>query len=708
MEMEEDDHVQVVIRVRPPIEREIKGSLGIEYQPSIKQNDTDISVSGSSHSFSFDRVYGNGSTQRELYENTAKSVVQSCLEGYNATIFAYGQTGTGKTYTMEGAVDTFEDRGIVPRAIEQIFTHIQEKASAENRFLVRVSYLQIYNDCIYDLLQPDGVNLTIREEDKNKENSKGIYVDGLSEYIVRSPQEIFHLMAQGSSCRATGTTKLNQVSSRSHAVLKLIVEQCETSCINPSNGEDISVEEFEALIRKNELQEDVISQMVRQRFRVAKLNLVDLAGSERVRVSGASGTRLQESMKINKSLSALGNVIAALADGRQHVPYRDSKLTRILEDSLGGNCRTTMIAMVSPAMDSAAETLSTLKFANRAKNIRNHAHINEDVDKNSLLRKYQRELKRLRKELELKSQNVVDQRVVLELEDQKRRAEADKVAALRALESRSFEFMREKQEKKKLEEKIADLESQMVVGGHHLNGELIHESPQFRQALTVTRDKIRAQYKEKMIDLEKEREQIEAQKAQVGRYKQLLLKQRDIMVALTQRLNERDDQIVSLQDELDGLKESREKVQETLDDKNAQLIHLERLYIESNGDDNQRVGLESRVRALTSQYQSFRDEMTERLTKKDSQLKKLREENADMKMHLDSSDGDNVFNEVEHLRLRSLNHAKEQMAMQTIMEKINILVLNISTQLTDESMRPRVRELSTLVAASVSALSNKK
>jgi len=176
-----------------------------------------------------------------------------------------------------------------------------------------------------------------------------------------------------------------------------------------------------------------------QQIKVGKLNLVDLAGSERVRVTGATGRCLEEAKKINQSLSALGNVIAALTDlkPRNHIPYRDSKLTRLLEDSLGGNCKTTMMAMISPANEAFLESLSTLKFANRAKNIRNDARINEDINEKALLRKYEIELRRLRDELETKNQSVIDMGAVMELEDEKKRAEADKEAAIEALEKRS-------------------------------------------------------------------------------------------------------------------------------------------------------------------------------------------------------------------------------------------------------------------------------
>ena len=193
-----------------------------------------------------------------------------------------------------------------------------------------------------------------------------------------------------------------------------------------------------------------------QVFKVGKLNLVDLAGSKRVRLTGATGQRLEESRKINQSLSALGNVIAALTtSGRQHIPYRDSKLTRILEDSLGGNCKTTMMAMISPALEAYVESLSTPKFANRAKNIKNEAHLNEDLDQKALLRKYEKEIKKLRSELEQKTKTVGDKRRLLQLQHQKEQAEKDKESVLIQLQLQSEEFMRAKEDKERLEQRLS-------------------------------------------------------------------------------------------------------------------------------------------------------------------------------------------------------------------------------------------------------------
>jgi len=219
-----------------------------------------------------------------------------------------------------------------------------------------------------------------------------------------------------------------------------------------------------------------------------------------------------------------------------------------LEDSLGGNCKTTMMAMISPAYDSFNESLSTLKFATRAKKVKNEARINEDLDHRALLRKYELELKKLREELEEKNRHVVDSEAVMRLEQQRRRAEEDKAVVVKELENRSREMLLEKEEKKRLEEKIKVLNSQLLVGGKK-----IEDTPQFKNALEERQRAIRMEYEGRLGELERERQQIEEDKAQVDRYKQLLLKQRDIMIALTARLNERDETIIGLQEELDAM-----------------------------------------------------------------------------------------------------------------------------------------------------------
>lgn len=562
--LEQRENFKVCIRVRPPLPREIDSTYGFAPIVSISPDHKSISVQeylgaaandmereqdiinnpgiATYHHFSFDFVYDQESTQMQVYDRTARPAVLSVLEGYNATLLAYGQTGTGKTYTMEGFKynGTDPQRGIIPRASEEIFKSIESSQSANNTFMVRASYLQIYNENISDLLKPDRGSLQIREERR-----KGVFVEGLSEWAVRSPGEICTLMQKGQMTRATASTKMNDISSRSHAVFIIIVEM-------------MSTEDYD--------------QEATKQIKVGKLNLVDLAGSERVRVTGATGKRLEESKKINQSLSALGNVIAALTDvkARSHIPYRDSKLTRLLEDSLGGNCKTTMIAMISPAQEAFGESLSTIKFANRAKNIRNAPRINEDVDQKALLRKYEVQLKRLQNELEAKNKSVIDMQRLLELEEDKRRAEADREAAIEALERRSREYLQEKEEKRKLEERIKMMNSQLLIGGKKLE-----ETPQFITALEEKQKAIRKEYENRLQEIERERQQIEEDKAQIDRYKQLLLRQRDIMIALTARLNERDETIIQLQEELDAYDKIHKETEETLEYKAARCDQME-------------------------------------------------------------------------------------------------------------------------------------
>eukprot|EP00761_Pharyngomonas_kirbyi_P013092 gb/GECH01013119.1/.p1 GENE.gb/GECH01013119.1/~~gb/GECH01013119.1/.p1 ORF type:complete len:907 (+),score=235.75 gb/GECH01013119.1/:1-2721(+) len=622
-----NDNFKVVIRVRPPLKRELEA----EEKPFVNvvrvdPDERGVTVSEhldseaeayNSHHFAFDRVYAPKTSQQEVYKTTARPAVLSMLEGYNATIFAYGQTGTGKTYSMEGFTSE-EQRGIIPRASEEIFNYIENCTNPNIKFLVRASYLQIYNEVISDLLKPERKHLNIREDKK-----KGVFVEGLSEWVVRSPEEIYGLMERGARVRATGSTSVNELSSRSHAVFIIIAEQSETTFLT-EEGREMEVEEVQSMMRRQDGAAALANREVRQSFKIGKLNLVDLAGSERVRYTGATGVRLEESKKINQSLSALGNVIAALTDpkARSHIPYRDSKLTRLLEDSLGGNCKTTMMAMITPAWECFSESLSTVKFANRAKNIKNEAHINEDLDQRALLRKYEKELKKLRSELAERSKTVVDKRRMLELEEQKKRAEQDKLAAITALEKRSEEFLQEKADKQKLEEKISRMQGQLLIGGGNEE-----ETVAFRNALQKEFDKVHKQYLDKLSELEKERQTIEEDKAQVDRYKQLLVKQRDIMIALTARLNERDESILGLQEELDAYDRHQRMLEDALDKKTAQLIHYQKIAMEMEdgevpqdafpptptGENNQNNASDSRRYQPYEQQVVFRGQNSENL-----------------------------------------------------------------------------------------------
>lgn len=365
--------VKVVVRCRPMNDKEQVANFERVVTVDVKLGQVAVRNprAASSHEhpkvFTFDSVYDWNSKQMELYDETFRPLVDSVLNGFNGTIFAYGQTGTGKTFTMEGVRNDPERRGVIPNSFEHIFTHISR--SQNQQYLVRASYLEIYQEEIRDLLSKD----QLRRLELKERPDTGVYVKDLSSFVTKSVREIEHVMNVGNQNRSVGSTNMNEHSSRSHAIFVITIECSE---LGP-DGEN--------------------------HIRVGKLNLVDLAGSERQNKTGAQGERLKEATKINLSLSALGNVISALVDGRStHIPYRDSKLTRLLQDSLGGNARTVMVANIGPASYNLDETLTTLRYANRAKNIKNKPRVNEDP-KDALLREFQEEIARLKEQLEKRS-----------------------------------------------------------------------------------------------------------------------------------------------------------------------------------------------------------------------------------------------------------------------------------------------------------------
>ncbi|XP_070566680.1 osmotic avoidance abnormal protein 3-like isoform X2 [Ptychodera flava] len=355
--------VKVIVRCRPLNEREKSLKCKVVVKMDGNKGQCAIQKPDSNDPpkmFTFDGAFYTESTTETIYNDIAYPLIDGVLEGYNGTVFAYGQTGCGKSFSMQGIQDPPTQRGIIPRAFEHIFENIG--VSETMKYLVHASYLEIYNEEIRDLLSKD----TKRKLELKEHPEKGVYVKDLSMHSVHNVAECERIMELGWRNRATGATLMNADSSRSHSIFTIHLEMCETD----GEGED--------------------------HIRAGKLNLVDLAGSERQAKTGATGDRLKEATKINLSLSALGNVISALVDGKsKHIPYRDSKLTRLLQDSLGGNTKTLMVACLSPADNNYDETLSTLRYANRAKNIKNKPRINEDP-KDALLRQYQEEITKLK------------------------------------------------------------------------------------------------------------------------------------------------------------------------------------------------------------------------------------------------------------------------------------------------------------------------
>ena len=350
--------VKVAIRVRPmnKHEKEQKSTLCVDVDTA---NNT-VSVNsnkGDTKTFQFDYVYPMETTQREIYDQVAFPIVDSIFQGYNGTVFAYGQTGCGKTYTMMGVVDNPELKGIIPNAFSHIFGFIKTEGESK-KFLVRCSFVEIYNEEVRDLLVNNNKKLDIREDKK-----KGTYVKDLTYVTLKDTEDIQRCLDKGNKNRHVGATSMNDQSSRSHSLFTVYLEIEE-------NG----------------------------KIRSGKLNLVDLAGSERVGKTNATGQTFDEGKKINLSLTALGSVIDALSFNKKYVPYKDSKLTRLLQDSLGGNTKTVMFANISPASYNYDETVGTLRYASRAKLIKNAPKINEDP-KDALLRKYEEEIKALKEQL---------------------------------------------------------------------------------------------------------------------------------------------------------------------------------------------------------------------------------------------------------------------------------------------------------------------
>ncbi|KAH9659246.1 kinesin-like protein KIN-7N [Citrus sinensis] len=328
-----------------------------------------------------DHVFDETCSNARVYELLTKDIIHAAVEGFNGTVFAYGQTSSGKTFTMNGSAD---NPGVISLGVKDIFDAIQMMSNRE--FLVRVSYMEIYNEEINDLLAVENQKLQIHESLEH-----GVFVAGLREEIVNSAEQVLKLIESGEVNRHFGETNMNVRSSRSHTIFRMVIE---------SKGKD------------NDSSSDSSST---DAIRVSVLNLVDLAGSERIAKTGADGVRLKEGKHINKSLMALGNVINKLSDGvkqRGHIPYRDSKLTRILQPALGGNAKTSIICTIAPEEDHIEETKGTLQFASRAKRITNCVQVNEILTDAALLKRQKLEIEELRRKLQGSHAGVLEQEIL--------------------------------------------------------------------------------------------------------------------------------------------------------------------------------------------------------------------------------------------------------------------------------------------------------
>ncbi|XP_060244790.1 kinesin-like protein KIF21A isoform X11 [Meriones unguiculatus] len=375
----DESSVRVAVRIRPQLAKE--KIEGCHICTSVTPGEPQVFL-GKDKAFTFDYVFDIDSQQEQIYTQCIEKLIEGCFEGYNATVFAYGQTGAGKTYTMGTGFDVNimeEEQGIISRAVKHLFRSIEEKKTAAIKngapppeFKVNAQFLELYNEEVLDLFD------TTRDIDaKNKksniriheDSAGGIYTVGVTTRTVNTEPEMMQCLKLGALSRTTASTQMNVQSSRSHAIFTIHV--CQTRVCPQTDAENATDNK---MISES-------SQMNEFETLTAKFHFVDLAGSERLKRTGATGERAKEGISINCGLLALGNVISALGDKSKratHVPYRDSKLTRLLQDSLGGNSQTIMIACVSPSDRDFMETLNTLKYANRARNIKNKVMVNQD------------------------------------------------------------------------------------------------------------------------------------------------------------------------------------------------------------------------------------------------------------------------------------------------------------------------------------------
>ncbi|OIS97045.1 kinesin-like protein kin-4a [Nicotiana attenuata] len=558
----EDCCVKVAVHIRPLIgDEKLQGCKDCVFIVPGKPQ-----VQIGSHSFTFDHVYGSsGSPSVTMFEECVAPLVDGLFQGYNATVLAYGQTGSGKTYTMGTGFKDGGQTGLVLQVMNTLFNKI-ETLKHQSEFQLHVSFIEIHKEEVIDLLDPDCIS---KSETTNghtgkvasprkppiqiRETSNGVItLAGSTERSVKTLNEMADCLEQGSLNRATGSTNMNNQSSRSHAIFTITLEQMRK--LNPTDSND-----------------GHSSECMTEEYLCAKLHLVDLAGSERAKRTGSDGLRFKEGVHINKGLLALGNVISALGDEKKqregtHVPYRDSKLTRLLQDSLGGNSRTFMIACISPADINAEETLNTLKYANRARNIQNKPVINRDPMSNEML-KMRQQLEYLQAELRARSGGgFSDEIQVLK----------DKIAWLEAnneeLSRQLNEYRRRGSSTEKYE---TEVKSEMKLYGgfdtmalkQHF-GKKIIELEEEKRAVQQERDRLLAEVENcaansdglsrKLQDMHSQK--LKSLEAQI----QDLKKKQENQVQLLKQKQESDEAAKHLEDEIQSIKAQKAQLQQKI------------------------------------------------------------------------------------------------------------------------------------------------
>ncbi|KAL0368983.1 UNVERIFIED_CONTAM: Kinesin-like protein KIN-4A [Sesamum calycinum] len=507
-------HYQTLIEKDKQVAVHIRPLIGDERLQGCKDCVTVVpgkpQVQIGTHSFTFDHVYGStGSPSTAMYEECVAPLVDGLFQGYNATV-AYGQTGSGKTYTMGTSLKDGCQTGLIPKVMNALFSKI-ETLKHEIEFQLQVSFIEIHKEEVRDLLEPSSaskqeianghagkINIPGRPPIQIRETSNGVItLAGSTECSVKTLKEMADCLEQGSLNRATGSTNMNNQSSRSHAIFTITVEQMKR--LHPVISGDGNLNDC--------MTEDYLC---------AKLHLVDLAGSERAKRTGSDGLRFKEGVHINKGLLALGNVISALGDEKKrkegvHVPYRDSKLTRLLQDSLGGNSRTVMIACISPADINAEETLNTLKYANRARNIQNKPVINRDPISNEML-KMRQQLEYLQAELCARSGGVSFDEI---------QALKDRIAQLEATNedlSRELNEFRNRGDSGDIDEETAKelehtyLQNSMDKELNELNRQLEQKESQMKLFGGYDTTALKQHFGKKLMELEEEKKAVQCER----------------------------------------------------------------------------------------------------------------------------------------------------------------------------------------------------
>jgi len=458
--------IKVCCRFRPRNELEIKEESG--KQDSITyENDSVITEKSR---FNFDHVFRENSTQEEVFKASAVPVIEDMLRGYNCTIFAYGQTGSGKSFTVTGDLT---NPGLTPRIVEKIFDHIYD-SDEDAEFSVCISYVEIYLEKIRDLLNPEEENLKLREGG----HKSGIWIQGVTEVYASCYEDVLGIMKEGNSNRSVGQTRMNNKSSRSHSVFILTLSQ---------------------------------SQLITNTQITSKLILVDLAGSEKVGKTGATGLLLKQAQHTNKSLTHLGIVIKSLTSNSSHIPYRDSKLTRILTDSLGGNSKTSLIVTCSPSSYNLSETISTLRFGTRVKTIKNKVYRNVEKSRDEYKRLLEEAYERI-DDLEQRTNALLSPRKISEtgtdagvntvdlIEDFEKKIEEQKIE-VKEMEIKLVEKEREIQEiADTFQERLAEKENEIEVLTEEFIRKIKEKENEIKEKISEI-DKLKAELREKSSEI---------------------------------------------------------------------------------------------------------------------------------------------------------------------------------------------------------------